>query len=311
MSAAVSSTTTDIQLVQAAFRLRQRRRLSAPASGPLRLQQICGPLPHSLEALDLSNSSPTQALASLRFLVLSYLADLEARLSYLNCRILDLGITESLKAKGELTIDETRIWARVALEMLKDIRADVCSHLPGFHFADISVDGLVKSHLPDVQDIRSRFPHMADVRSHLPDMPDVRSHLPDLSEMRSKLDDVRSRFSGLDFRQPMNYIPTLSNHLQSLQSHLASLEFSTALAIPSLAPSTALYDLLDSLLSSDILAELLPPPSRVIEGEIMLERAARDISEALKRSFEGSRLIKYMDLPQQWRNNPFVTQGYR
>ncbi|KAF8199856.1 hypothetical protein K438DRAFT_1822649 [Mycena galopus ATCC 62051] len=92
-------------------RLRPRR-MSAPPprAAPPRLPP-CRPLSLSLEALDLSPTSPTQALASLRFLVLSYLADLERRISL--C--------------GETS---------TALDMLHSIRADVRSHLPDLHLPD-------------------------------------------------------------------------------------------------------------------------------------------------------------------------------
>ena len=47
------------------------------------------------------------------------------------------------------------------------------------------------------------------------------------------------------------------------------------------------------------------------EGEEMIEKAAKEVSSAIKRSLDGVRLIKYSDLPEQWRNNPFVIHGYR
>jgi len=298
--------------------IRRRRRLSTPnarSRQPTRLL-ICHPLPHSLEALDLSTAFPTQTLASLRFLVLSYLADLETRLSQLESPLSDL---ETWKAKGELTIEEARAWAKKALEMLDSIRADVLSHLPEFHLTDISVESFVKSHLPDMPDVpglndmRSHLPDMPDVRARLPDMPDMRSHLPDfgLSDMRSKLDDVRTRFYDLDFHQPLSYIPTLSDHLQNLHSHLSSMELPSGLGVSSLAPSSMLSDLLDGLMSSELVSDLLSNMPDAVEGEDMFERAAKDVANAVKLSFEGIRLIKYTDLPQQWRNNPFVTQGYR
>jgi len=47
------------------------------------------------------------------------------------------------------------------------------------------------------------------------------------------------------------------------------------------------------------------------EGEELLERTAAEVARAVKLSFQGSRLIKYVDLPKEWRSNPFVAQGYR
>ncbi|KAJ7071975.1 hemolysin-III related-domain-containing protein [Mycena amicta] len=93
-----------------------RRRMSAPTprSSPPRLP-ACRPLSHLLEALDLPTGSPTQALASLRFVVLSCLADLEKRLSDLEERA-------------------------GALEMLHAIRDEVRSHLPDTHFTLPQID---------------------------------------------------------------------------------------------------------------------------------------------------------------------------
>ncbi|KAF8893466.1 hemolysin-III related-domain-containing protein [Infundibulicybe gibba] len=300
----MSVTTTSFTTTERDIRLRRaRRRLSTPTARrqPVHRLNLCQSLPFSLEALDLSTASPTQTLASLRFLVLSYLAELETRLSQLESPDLEVW-----KAMGEMTIEDARKWAQTALEMLNSIRTDVCSHLPEFHFTDISVESL-KSHFPDLPDV----PRLYEMRSHLPDMSDVRSHLPDfgLSDMRSKLDDVRSRFNDMDFHQPLNYIPTLSDHLQNLHSHLASMELPSGLGAATMAPSAILSDLLDSLLSSDLVNDFLK--SAPDDGEDLLERAAMEVAHAVKQSFDGIRLIKYTDLPKQWRNNPFVTQGYR
>jgi len=301
---------------------RNRRRLSAPSSSqpPLKL---CRSLSYSLEALDLSSALPTQTLASLRFLVLSYLADLERRLKELGSDF------EAWKLQGGHTIDETALWARTALDMLEGIRADVCSHLPEMPFAELStMEAFVKSHLPDLP----HFPDMAEMRScfpdlpYLPDMAEMRSHLPDMpslpdmdevrshfSDMRLKLDDVRTRFHELDFQQPFGYIPTLSDHLENLHSHLSSMDVPSGLPHTSFTPNTVLSDLLDSLLNSDVVQDILnsTPAGVISEGEDMLERAAHEVANAVRRSLEGVHLIKYSDLPHQWRNNPFVTHGYR
>lgn len=303
--------TTATQRTAADVYLRRRRRLSAPDTRqPLRLQ-VCQPLPYSLEALDLSTASPTQALASIRFLVLSYLADLENRLSLLESPDL-----EAWRAKGEMTMEEAKQWASTALDMLESIRADVCSHFPEFHFAGLSVENF-RSHLPDLPDV----PTINDMRSHLPDMPDVRSHLQDVrshlpdfdfSDMRSTLDDVRTRFHDLDFDQPLSYLPTLSDRLSTLHSHLTSMELPTGLGISSLGSHLMLSEMLDSVLSSEFFSDFVDAAaSEVSEGEDMIERAAKEIANAVKRSLEGVSLIHYSDLPQRWRHNPFVTQGYR
>ncbi|ESK94812.1 izh family channel protein [Moniliophthora roreri MCA 2997] len=283
------------------------RRLSTPSRPPRphRLS-FCQPLPPSLEALDLSSASPTQTLASLRFLVLSYLAEIELRLSYIGGEEhSELPITDQSN-----TIDDVRDWARTTLDMLDSIRADVCSHLPEFGLPDITVEKL-RSHLPD-----------------LPEVPSITSHLPDFDfdfddfDLRNKLDDVRTRFNDLDFHQPLEFIPTLSARLQTLQSHMSTIE------LPQLGQTGGgtlhslhllLHDLVDSLLSSELVTDILnSAPDKGLklkeslkESEEMLERAAKEVAYAVKRSFEGVKLISYSDLPQEWKNNPFVTQGYR
>jgi len=45
--------------------------------------------------------------------------------------------------------------------------------------------------------------------------------------------------------------------------------------------------------------------------EDMLEKATHEIKIAVQRSLNGSKLIHYVDLPKEWRNNPFVHRGYR
>lgn len=266
----------------------------------------CHPLPHSLEALDLSSASATATLASLRILVLSYLADLESSLSQIDSPLLELKIAEAL-SRGELKVEEARAWAQDGLEMLNRIRVDVCSHLPELHIDSSSVESYVAARLPELPDV----PSLKHVASHLPDMPDVRSHLPhlELPDMRSRLDDVRSRLSDLDIRHPTHYIPTLSNHLRALHSHLSSLQVPSSMTLPTFAPNSALSDLVDKLLKADLVPEALRPS--VEEAEDRLSRAAKEVAMAVKRSLHGSQLIKYVDLPEQWRNNPFVTHGYR
>jgi len=210
--------------------------------------------------------------------------------------------------------------------MLEGIRADVCSHLPELPFTDM--ESFVKSHLPEMPDVpilnemRSHLPDMAEMRSHIPSLPDtmaeMRSHMPNMndvrshiSDMRHKLDDVRTRFQlDFDFKQPFTYIPTLSDHLENLHSHLSSVEIPS---VPSFTPNTVISDLLESLLNSDVVKDILNshPEEVIAEGEDMLERAAHEVKMAIQRSLDGAHLIRYSELPKPWQNNPFVTHGYR
>ncbi|KIK61750.1 hypothetical protein GYMLUDRAFT_42791 [Collybiopsis luxurians FD-317 M1] len=295
-----TATTSSIETPHV-IRLRRniRRRLSTPAPIQTHRLEFCHPFPPSLEALDLSaSSSPTQILASLRFLVLSYLAELEQRISLIESPHL-----EKWPIKSTLTIEEARQWAQETLEMLESLRNDVCSHLPDIHLSDITVDNL-KAHLPELPDVSS----ISNMRAHLPDVPsihDVRSHLPDLPDcISSKLDNVRTRIHDIDFHTPLDYVPVLSQKLESLQSHLSSMEL--PLGLP--GPHFMLSDLVDSLLSSELVSDFLH--SATPEDDVF-ERAAREVTRAVKRSLEGVHLISYADLPEPWKNNSFVTQGYR
>ncbi len=277
-----------------------RRRLSTSSVHKSNLRPSCQPLSPSIAALDLSYSAPLPVLAALRIHVLTYLADLEARVSLLESPI----TAEAVKIKGESTVEEARVWANQTLDMLHNIRTEVCSRLPELHLESVpSVEEFVKSHIPDLDDVRAHFPAMPEA---------VRSRLPDLAmqDVRSRIDDVRSRFSDFDFHNPFEYIPTLSERLTSLQAHLSSMDiphvFSESVSV--LAPSAAVFDLIDKVLASDFVAEL---SSEIREGGDILEGAAAEVTKAVKRSLDGARLIHYMDLPEKWRNNPFVTRGYR
>lgn len=277
-----------------------RRRLSTSYANKQNGRSLCQPLSPSVDALDLSFSSPLLVLAALRLHVLSYLADLETRLALLESPI----SAESLKTKSESTVEEARAWAATALEMLSRIRTDVCSHLPELYLETPSVEEFVKSHIPDV-------PRLDDVRAHLPAMPDaVRSRLPDMSDMRSRLEDVKSSFSDIDFHSPLEYIPTLSENLQSLQSHLSSVDLPQSLrdSVSYLKPHATLSELLDKVMTSELVSAM---SSDMRGGEDMLEKAAVEVASAVRRSLNGSRLIHYVDLPEKWRNNRFVARGYR
>lgn len=242
-------------------RLRPRRRPSIDTHDVPLLS--CHSLPHSLEALD--PSSPRQALGALRILLLSYLEDVENRLSTIDSPISEITIPAALKIKGEHTVEDARAWARDALEMLRSIRSDVCSYLP---------------ELPDV-------PSLSNVRAQLS---------LSLADTASVMEDVCSRFSD-------KHISTLSARFQSLQAHLRSMDMH-ATDLHTFPGSTRLSGLFESIMSSDLVTEL---SDDVTEAEDM----ARDITRAIKQSLQGSKLIHYVDLPPQWRHNPFVTRGYR
>lgn len=238
-------------------------------------------------------------LASIRLHVLSYLADLETRLSLLESPI-NIDIPESFKSKGEATVEEARIWLETALEMLASIRSDVMSHLPELHLETPSVEAFVRSHMPDASAMSEA------VRARLPDL-DLT-----MSDMRSRFEDVRASFADIrrDFEGTLEYIPTLSEHLQSLQT-LLLLNLPSTDGPELFTPSATLSVLLDRVLSPDFLAAVADSSPDIRGGENMLEKAALDIAHAVRHSWHGARLIKYVDLPHRWRNNRFVAGGYR
>jgi adiponectin receptor len=237
-----------------------------------------------MDALDLSSS--IQSFVSLRSRLLSSIAELEDKLSSLEPPDVEAWI-----AKGETTLEDGKQWLTTALELLHEIRVGVSSHLPD---------------LPDV-------PSLEDVKLRLPDMPSLKSLSSLQSGVRSTLDDVRTRLHDIDLPQPLSYIPVLSNHLHSLQQHLSSIDFPSSYDI---APQSTISELTDSLLASllasELVVDILAAASDIAdEGEDVIERAAKEVSSAVKRSVEGVRLIKYSELPEKWRNNPFVIHGYR
>jgi adiponectin receptor len=362
----------------------QRRRVSGSYRGTSS-SKSCFNLPPSLEALDLpafrgatGSNGPIATLVTLRVQVLSYLDDLETRLSHFASSPdmqelgffyrgadsdgdeaqdpllsrMDMGEAERAGAKdgeggansdaAEIAMEELQEWARDGLEMLRRIREDVCAYLPSFNLDDVSLDA-VKARLADLPDITDvhvpdavlkmrRNMSMSDVMAHLPDFPELPElpdfpnlanmpHMPNMPNMpdfdfpdfdfRTRFSDVKTALSDLDFRAPASYLPTLSAHLGRLQAHLASKASSSsaqALDFASLAPST-LSDLLDRLLSSDFVKNITS--GEPDEEDNILERTAKDLARAMKQSMDGAKLIAYQDLPHAWRNNHFVTSGYR
>ncbi|EJD03196.1 HlyIII-domain-containing protein [Fomitiporia mediterranea MF3/22] len=266
----------------------------------------CNPLSSSLTTSSLSMASHAPVLASVRVLVLSHLAELERRLVSITLSLED-SENETLDNSGEqLVTGETHSWAHDTLEMLRRIRSDVSSHLPDLPFDVPALEELLHTHFHDL----SYQVLLDDIRAHLPDLP--RPHMPDftLSDVQTKLHDVRAHLyeMSLDMSQPMSYLPVLSQHLNSLQAHLAAVSARSDYVLPSLPPTSTLSELLDRVLSSDMVPAVL---HRVDGHDSPFERVAREYSEALKKSYNGARLVSYVDLPKEWRNNPWVDSGYR
>jgi adiponectin receptor len=138
----------------------------------------------------------------------------------------------------------------------------------------------------------------ADVRARLPSYDASRDavlarlpgfDLPDLPEL-PELHVLERLSAALD--APGAYLPTLSEHLRSLQAHLASASAEL--------PGAAALD--------RVLASLSAAPA---DEDNLLERAAKELTRAAKASMHGAKLIAYTDLPHAWKNNHFVSSGYR
>jgi adiponectin receptor len=70
-----------------------------------------------------------------------------------------------------------------------------------------------------------------------------------------------------------------------------------------------LNEMLDNLIATSELYTNLGSSEKAVE--YMLEKATHDAQVAVQRSSDGSKSIHYVDLPEDWRSNPFVHRGHR
>jgi adiponectin receptor len=76
----------------------------------------------------------------------------------------------------------------------------------------------------------------------------------------------------------------------------------------SVTPLLLLNEMLDKTATSELYTNFKSSEKAV---EDILEKATHDAKVAVQRSLNGSKLIHYVDLPKDWRSNPFVHRGYR
>jgi len=164
--------------------------------------------------------------------------------------------------------------------MLKQIKGELRSHLPDFTLDPTSVENYVSSRFHDLSDAST----LKRVTLRLLEFPRI--------------------------PRPEQYLLTLSNRLRSLHSHLSSPNTLSHVVFPSFPPTATLSELIDTIISSDRVPALLRAPS-LSRTEDALGKAAAEVARAIERSVHGAKLITYGDLPIEWRNNPFVTHGYR
>lgn len=253
----------------------------------------------------ISARSPSD-LASLRFFVLSHIEEIERKLQSLDSS--NPGCLFSGQDQDETSRPESPCRSPPPEE------ADLYPSGPPLSDGSIpakslseDLDAIVHEGLKRLQHLRdevsARLPDLEELKSHFPDfdwelpnvgLVDFRPRIPDMPN----LSDVRSKLPDID-----EYLPTLSERLRSLQSHLSN--------IPSISSAVnlgPLHDLLDALLSSDLIEDV---QAEAKKAQTQAERTAHQVLSALKQSLHGRILISYHDLPEKWRNNEWVHGGYR
>ncbi|KAI0085081.1 hemolysin-III related-domain-containing protein [Irpex rosettiformis] len=140
---------------------------------------------------------------------------------------------------------------------------------------------------------------------------DVSSHLPELHTSEAVGEFVKSHMhiGDMDLKRPQDYVPTLSQHLQALQSHLSSFELPHGLqeSVPGLKPHATINELIDLALAP----KFVDPIAHRQDGQDSSKKAEEEIVQALRLTKNGAQLIDYEELPDAWKSNAFVTQGYR
>lgn len=244
----------------------------------------------NIQALDLCPTTRVDlpsALTSLRVHVLSYLSDLETRLTLLHFKSQSTCTSPTtLQSPGPLAsrdrdgsegppasptkdsdvasvdIDDIALdsedvanFIKQGFELLQTIRADVCSFLPEYpDFVDSSAASL-RSRLHELGtqiNTQQLTDKLHDFEMPSMSMEGLRQHLPHLPDLSRSLSDFD--FSSPDSNSnPMSYIPRLKAHLASLQEHMSA-ELPSNMPFPSsLHPPAIISELLAdlSLLSTD------------------------------------------------------------
>jgi adiponectin receptor len=140
---------------------------------------------------------------------------------------------------------------------------------------------------------------------------DVSSHLPELhpSESVGEFVKLHMHINDINLKRPLEFVPTLSQNLHELQLHLSSYELPQGIAetMPGLKPHPTVHELIDLALAPKFIDPLA-------HGKLDQDRSVKAVEEihrALRLSSNGASLILYDDLPEAWKSNAFVTQGYR
>ncbi|GAB1524423.1 hemolysin-III channel protein [Rhizoctonia solani] len=197
-------------------------------------------------------------------------------------------------------------------------------------------------------DWRSRYAHLSAELSTL-SLDEAKNKLYTLStqsydDAKSKFDSFKDRFVGEVRRWAdgaLPNIPTLPNipdmHMPNISVlpmaipdlHARLDELRAALPADLSSATDKLVSFVESLIEDDADGDVnwvdtrwkglnIHPRGHEIEEDIALEGKGKERGDkvdlhalALEKSQGGKRLIRYRDLPEQWRNNEFVWEGYR
>ena len=270
--------------------------------------------------LDIPVNTPEPAPpTSLYLAVLSHLADLESRL-HTSASASALQLLHQLRTEvvaffsfSQTTPDEYDFEYDLGLAALLDLDLDLTQY--GF-VGELSLEEaknkLVElSSLGDakvrfgaiVEDAKNRFAQwaMPDLSAHMPDlsnvhMPDLSTHMPDLSDLSTHMPDL-----------PAIDISTLHARLAELRAALPA-DLGSA--------TDKLVSFVENLIEDDADGDVSWVDARWkgLNMHPTKEKQKEPVDMhalAVLKSAHGTRLIRFEDLPEKWRNNEFVHWGYR
>ncbi|KAG8888052.1 hypothetical protein FRB98_008516 [Tulasnella sp. 332] len=253
-------------------------------------------MPPSLEPLDLHPNAAAAtddeiSPSTLLDLLNLGLSDLEGRLSKVDMVPKQLGA--DIVEEGTMLIQD-------GLDFLDWLKSEALAHIPDIDIdlGDLSLTGL-RSRLPDFQDVKSRLPEF-DFDFDF----DVRGRLDMVS---ASFEDARTCLAPLDkslpsLADPETYLPLLRARITAIHQQLSDIS-NTVPQIPSLSPPQIITDLLPDFLG-DAEEDSEDDTKRIDER-------ALEIAHAIKLSGNGTRLIRFIDLPTKWKNNEYMVTGYR
>lgn len=308
--------------------LRRRRRLSAPPA-PSSISRSC-----SITPLEFPSTSPTQTLASLRLLVLAYLETLDRTLS-----------AQASKSSSEWNAAASHMLAQFRASVISHL-----PHLWISDLSAIETYFRTQSQPAQLvlDDARDRF-HDLDLEFHpsyyTAAIQTLSEHLRTLHEhleqhvlrpgaalfpfapVADALEGLIKQASG-DYKpasgeQPLTFTSIFNDLREGLEANMEAITTESseiilsALQDVSVSMHTSLANMKESIAHAkqelDAELSIITDEMSALKNEVMgdLEEMMDEVKRAMMRSVEGVQLIRYYDLPHEWRNNPFVVNGYR